>query len=78
MNMDRGLVQLAEIMDDLAGSGRTDYLPAILERTSAARQRPSWRFPGRWLPVPVAVPHRSVVVALVAILLIAALVFGAL
>ena len=78
MNQDRSLDRLAEILDELAGTGRTDYLPAIVERAAAVRQRPVWRFPGRWLPMPTRMPNRGVAVALLTILLIAALVVGAL
>jgi hypothetical protein len=44
--------RLADILDDLAGSGRYDYTASILGLTSTTRQRPAWRFPARWLPLP--------------------------
>jgi Tol biopolymer transport system component len=50
MTNGRSQVRLIELLDELAGSGRTDYTADILGYTARTPQRPAWRFPVRWLP----------------------------
>jgi dipeptidyl aminopeptidase/acylaminoacyl peptidase len=75
--------ELRDAMRAAAGATRPDYLNDALLRTVAARQRPTWSFPGRWFPMvdiarqPVLAPRlpwRSIalVLALIALLLAAA------
>jgi Tol biopolymer transport system component len=59
MNGDRGLMRLAGILDELAGSGRTDYAAAIVVRAATVQQRPAWRFASRWLPPGLLAAFRS-------------------
>jgi Tol biopolymer transport system component len=39
------------LLEDLAAPQTPDYLEAAIERASVRPQRPSWTFPGRWLPM---------------------------
>jgi len=39
------------LLEDLATPQTPDYLEAAIERASTRSQRPSWTFPGRWLPM---------------------------
>jgi Tol biopolymer transport system component len=39
------------LLEDLAAPQTPDYLEAAIERASSRSQRPSWTFPGRWLPM---------------------------
>jgi WD40-like Beta Propeller Repeat len=43
--------QLPQILTDLGAGSSPDYAETILARTAAARQRPGWVFPERWLPM---------------------------
>jgi Tol biopolymer transport system component len=43
--------QLPQILADLGAGSSPDYAETILARTAAARQRPGWVFPERWLPM---------------------------
>jgi Tol biopolymer transport system component len=65
---------LAGLLEDLYLGPTPDYRTEVLSAAVSTRQRPSWTFPGRWLPVaeiavrPVAVPQlplRLVGVALI-------------
>jgi dipeptidyl aminopeptidase/acylaminoacyl peptidase len=73
---------LPGLFDELAAARTPDYLEAAIERASSGPQRPSWTFPGRWLPMdittrtaPVArMPWRQLgVLALIGLLLAVAL-----
>jgi streptogramin lyase len=70
--------RLAELMHDLAGSA-LEPLDEVLRQTAGARQRPAWTFPERWIPVtditarPFMQPNRSVLLATLALLILAAL-----
>ncbi len=44
---------LPGLFDELAGTRTPAYLEAAIERASSGPQRPSWTFPGRWLPVDI-------------------------
>jgi Tol biopolymer transport system component len=70
------------LIAELADARTPDYLEAAIERASSRPQRPSWTYPGRWLPMAdiasrsafaPRVPWRTVGVALVIIALVAAL-----
>ncbi len=45
--------RLPDLLDELGGSGRPDYIDDLLRRTANMRQRPAWAFPERWLPMAV-------------------------
>lgn len=68
---------LPQLLAQLAAGPRPDYRDSLVEATAAARQRPAWTFPGRWLPMDIALapvrrasmPMRAA--ALVALLLLA-------
>jgi Tol biopolymer transport system component len=73
---------LPELFAELADARTPAYLEAAIERASSRPQRPSWTFPGRWLPMdittrtaPVAwMPWRQLgVLALIGLLLAVAL-----
>jgi len=68
---------LPGLFDELAAARTPDYLEAAIERASSGSQRPSWTYPGRWLPTqitthaaPVArVPWRQLgILALIGVL----------
>ena len=68
---------LPGLFDELATARTPDYLEAAIERASSRRQRPTWTYPGTWLPTqimshaaPVArVPWRQLaILALIGIL----------
>lgn len=69
------------ILDDIAMGPYPDYVDNVLSTTAHGRQRPSWTFPGRWLPmelttarVPTArLPMRQLGVLALIALLVAAL-----
>jgi WD40 repeat protein len=42
---------LPDLFVELASAKTPDYLEAAIDRASSRPQRPSWTFPGRWLPV---------------------------
>lgn len=74
---------LPAILADLGTGPAPEYVDSLLARTARTRQRPSWVFPERWLPMDVvttpvatAPPIRWRMVA-VAALLIVGLVVGA-
>jgi dipeptidyl aminopeptidase/acylaminoacyl peptidase len=82
MTDERLMRSLGAAFDDLAAARTPDYLEAAIERASSKPQRPSWTFPGRWLPMDVAtrpvptptLPWRQIgAFALIALLLVAAL-----
>jgi Tol biopolymer transport system component len=69
---------LPGLFDELAAPRTPAYLEVAIERASSGPQRPSWTFPGRWLPIdittriaPVArMPWRQLgVLALIGLLL---------
>jgi dipeptidyl aminopeptidase/acylaminoacyl peptidase len=76
--------QLPQILADLGAGSRPDYTDIILARTAAARQRPGWVFPERWLPMSAisqrlaVAPRLSWRVVAIAALLILALASAAL
>ena len=45
---------LPSILDEIVMGPYPDYIDDVLSRTARRRQRPSWAFPGRWLPVEIA------------------------
>jgi Tol biopolymer transport system component len=74
---------LPNILGGLAAGPYPDYIDDVLLTTAARRQRPSWAFPERWLPVELVtqrvpmtrMPWRQVgVLALIALLLGAMLI----
>jgi Tol biopolymer transport system component len=81
---DRLPAELPDLLTDLAAPRIPDYVDDVLAVTAATRQRPRWTFSERWLPMGVIATERVSVppfswrtLALV-VLLIAALVGGAL
>lgn len=73
---------LPALLDDLYLAGMPDYRDDLVRQTAAIRQRPTWTFPERWLPMDLAtrrlpfatVPLRALIVlALILILAAAAL-----
>jgi WD40 repeat protein len=44
---------LPGLFDELAGTRTPAYLEAAIERASSGPQRPSWTFPGTWVPVDI-------------------------
>ena len=78
--------QLPQILADLGAGSSPDYTEIILARTAAARQRPGWVFPERWLPMSAitqrmaAAPHVSwralVVLALLVLALVSAVLYA--
>jgi DNA-binding beta-propeller fold protein YncE len=72
--------QLAESLDDLAGTRRPDYRDDLFQRTARTRQRPAWTFIERWLPMsvitvtPRGAPMRAAWLLLITGVLLAALV----
>jgi len=49
-SMDRSDIALADWPREGPETGPIEGLEAILARTRSVSQRPTWRFPGRWLP----------------------------
>ena len=43
--------QLTAVLEDLYLGPSPDYRDEVLAAATALRQRPSWTFPGRWLPM---------------------------
>lgn len=76
---------LPEILGELAAGPTPEYLDDVFARTAPMRQRPSWTFPERWLPmaditrsrafVP-APPWRLLAMALVVIAVVALALFA--
>ena len=80
---ERFLVELPEILTDIASPRVPDYVDDLLAQTAATRQRPRWTFLERWLPMvdiarqPVLasrLPWRGIGLVLVLLALIAVLV----
>ena len=77
---------LPGILGDLSAAPTPDYLDDVFARTGRTRQRPSWTFPERWLPMAditragafaPAPPWRLIAVGLVALaLVLAALIYA--
>jgi dipeptidyl aminopeptidase/acylaminoacyl peptidase len=44
---------LPELFVELANARTPDYLEAAIEHASSRPQRPSWTFPGRWIPMEI-------------------------
>lgn len=73
---------LPGILAEIGGGPNPDYADSVIARTAGIRQRPTWRFPERWLPASVAesrvlvslVPTRRMIGVLTIILLTIALV----
>jgi Tol biopolymer transport system component len=83
MTMDRIDRILPPLFDELADPRTPDYLEAAIERASSRPQRPSWTFPGRWIPMQISTSATSVarfpwrqigVLAIIAILIAVAAV----
>ena len=52
--------QLTTGLTDLAGTSTPDYRDDILRQVARTRQRPTWTFPERWIPMAViAQPTRG-------------------
>ena len=45
---------LPDLFVELANARTPDYLEAAIEQASSRPQRPSWTFPGRWIPMEIA------------------------
>jgi Tol biopolymer transport system component len=75
--------RLPTILADLGAGPYPDYTATLLARTAAARQRPGWAFPERWIPMSTlssaatAAPRIPWKAIGVAALLLLALVMGA-
>ena len=71
---------LPELFAELAGGRTPDYLEAAIERASSRPQRPSWTFPGRWIPMQIStrvalapwMPWRTIVILAIVALTVAA------
>ena len=83
---DRFLVELPEILTDIASPRVPDYVDDLLAQTAATRQRPRWTFLERWLPMGViarrplffpTVPWRTLVTVALLIALLAVALFVA-
>ena len=74
--------RLPEILTQISIPQVPDYTDDILGLTARRRQRPGWTFPGRWLPLDIAVPRpavagtpwRPIIVLILLILVLAAAV----
>ena len=44
---------LPDVFVELANARTPDYLEAAIEQASSRPQRPSWTFPGRWIPMEI-------------------------
>jgi Tol biopolymer transport system component len=85
MNRPMSVESLRLILDELAGTGRSDYVAETVARSASVRQRPAWSIAGNWLPRflvtrtdPVKLaPARPAILVLTAVLLIAALLAAA-
>lgn len=84
MTTDRRLdSDLPRILGDIAAGPYPDYIDDVLSTTAQRRQRPTWTFPERWLPMDIATtqvptarfPMRALsILALVALLIAGALI----
>lgn len=57
-------------LEDLAAGPRPEYFEEILEETARMRQRPTWSFPGQWLPRPATDRYGNVTPASMRLLLL--------
>jgi len=84
---ERFLVELPEILTDIASPRVPDYVDDLLAQTAATPQRPRWTFIERWLPMGAiarrplffpTVPWRTIVTValLIALLAVALIVVG--
>jgi Tol biopolymer transport system component len=69
--------RLGAALHEVGGMARPDYLDDIVTRAQHTRQRPTWTFPERWLPMSVVVrregiPRGALLFALLVLLLVAA------
>src|SRR5690349_17237091 len=69
--------RLGSALQEVGGVARPDYLDDIVTRAQRTRQRPTWTFPERWLPMSVAVrregiPRGALLLAALLLLLVAA------
>ena len=69
--------RLGTALREVGGVARPDYLDDIVTRAQHTRQRPTWTFPERWLPMSVAVrregiPRTALLLALLLLVLVAA------
>ena len=77
--IDRADIQLSGLLHDLAGSA-DEPIDEVLARTAGMRQRPSWTFPERWLPMSVTTTRflplagRPLFAATLVLLLLASLI----
>ena len=63
---------LPEILAELGAGPVPDYADLVVERAGRTRQRPTWVFPGRWLPVgQVAFPMPRLRPILIVVLIVA-------
>jgi Tol biopolymer transport system component len=71
---------LPQILDEIATGPYPDYIDDVLSSTAARRQRPTWTFPERWLPMAEItsrsafaphLPWRTIVLALLVLALLA-------
>ena len=65
-------------LGEVGGAARPGYLDDIVTRARSTRQRPTWTFPERWLPMSIAVrreriPRAALLFALLLLVLMAAL-----
>jgi Tol biopolymer transport system component len=75
---------LPELLAQLGAGPAPDYRDDVVQRTVGLRQRPSWTFPERWLPMDLTVPRGMttsplrpiLLVALVALAVVAAALVG--
>jgi len=74
---------LPELLDELAVSPYPDYIDSVLTTTAHRRQRPTWTFPGRWIPMTTltsraaSMPRTPMRAAAILALLLLALAVGA-
>jgi Tol biopolymer transport system component len=72
--------RITAAIDEIAAPRRPEYLDDILRQTARSSQRPRWTFPGRWVPMDLAVrmgpatrlPMRGLLLLALALLLAAA------
>ena len=74
---------LPDLLAQIAQAPAPEYRDLIVQRTARVRQRPAWTFPERWLPMSAvtsrtaAVPRFPLRIVGVAVLLLIALIVGA-
>src|SRR5919197_639565 len=64
--------QLAAWLMEGPDRGPTEGLERVLALTRQTRQRPSWTFPERWIPMQLAIPRTAFVIPRGAVLLVVA------